>query len=128
VAPPTLEVKDEGGGPSKTIPWRSYNVGDSVCVSGCSSAADAIQGQIGGTKYRIWPKADPILGPVGGAGGVNYTNPAGSLGLGWRDHYVVVKDGRVYDLLTGPKGEAAEEYKKRFQYREYINFGWETKK
>jgi RHS repeat-associated protein len=124
---PQLEVADAGGGPTKTIPWQANKVGASVCRSGCQEVAAAIQGKIGGTVHEIKPKAGPraVLGRVKDPGGTEFKNPTGGAQTGWGNHYVVVKDGRAYDLLTGPKGEPLDAYKGRFEYSDAIHFGWE---
>ncbi|MES1187000.1 MAG: hypothetical protein ABUL60_24510, partial [Myxococcales bacterium] len=53
-------------------------------------------------------------------------NPAGeNSGLrSWYDHYVVVKDGRVFDNLTGPQGQTIAEYQARWELADVIDFGF----
>ncbi len=66
---------------------------------------------IGGTKHRIKPKP-----------------PASSLpefddiGMGWPQHDVVVKDGKVYDAFTGHIGETISDYKARWTDSEFIDW------
>jgi hypothetical protein len=120
----------EGTEEAVRIPWTANKVGSPICQSGCQEVAKAIQARIGGTIEHITPKGRfaQSLGRVADAWGTTYANPAGAKGVGWGDHYVVVKEGRAYDLLTGPRGEPVEAYKVRFKERDAINFGWERKK
>jgi hypothetical protein len=37
---------------------------------------------------------------------------------------VVVRDGRAYDVLTGPEGLPVGEYKALWEYADDINFGF----
>jgi hypothetical protein len=37
---------------------------------------------------------------------------------------VVVKDGMVYDALTGPTGMAISAYKQRWEYADALTFGF----
>jgi hypothetical protein len=53
-----------------------------------------------------------------------FVNPAGDLAYGWSRHYVVLKDGKVYDALTGPNGMDASAYKQLWEYSDAINFGF----
>jgi len=64
-----------------------------------------------------------ILGGVRNAAG-EFVNPAGDKALGWANHHVVVKDGMVYDALTGPNGMAISAYKQLWQYADVLNFGF----
>lgn len=51
-------------------------------------------------------------------------NPAGSDANGWAYHEAVLKDGMVYDRLTGPAGMTTDAYKALWQYADAINFGF----
>lgn len=51
-------------------------------------------------------------------------NPAGYKAPGWSSHQVVLKDGMVYDALTGPNGMPASTYKQMWEYRDILNFGF----
>lgn len=42
----------------------------------------------------------------------------------WDHHWVVVKDGRVYDGTTGPKGLDIDTFKKQWVYHDGIDFGF----
>jgi len=63
------------------------------------------------------------LGRVRNAAG-ELVNPAGNKALGWNNHHVVVKDGMVYDALTGPNGMATSAYKQLWEYADVLNFGF----
>jgi hypothetical protein len=53
-----------------------------------------------------------------------FVNPAGNLSRGWSDHHVVLKDGKVYDALTGPNGMATSAYKQLWEYGDALDFGF----
>lgn len=42
----------------------------------------------------------------------------------WATHDVVLKDGMVYDALTGPEGLPTDAYKALWEYSDVINFGF----
>ncbi|MEW2082438.1 polymorphic toxin-type HINT domain-containing protein [Streptomyces sp. NPDC005283] len=44
--------------------------------------------------------------------------------MNWTHHWVVVKDGRVYDAFTPRAGETIAEYKAQWDYGDAINFGF----
>ena len=90
------------------IPWGRY------CRRGCEAVAIKIQHSIGGTIHRIKPKSARArsLGPRGGTD--TY----------WAHHDVVVKDGRVYDAMTGPNGLPIDEFKAQWGYSDAIDFGF----
>ncbi|WP_306321775.1 MULTISPECIES: hypothetical protein [unclassified Streptomyces] len=46
--------------------------------------------------------------------------------INWNNgnHYVVVRDGRVYDAFTPKGGESIAEYKAKREYGDIINFGF----
>lgn len=79
----------------------------------CKACAEQIQSQIGGDMVRITPRGGRVLGP-------STNNPHGD----WFDHWVVVRDGRVYDSFTGPRGMTPGQYKAQFEYNDAINFGF----
>ena len=54
-----------------------------------------------------------LLGPV---------NYSGGTVIGWDNHVVVIKDGIVYDGLTGSNGMPFETYKKMFEYWDVLKF------
>ncbi|MFF4741571.1 hypothetical protein [Streptomyces sp. NPDC001268] len=67
---------------------------------------------IGGEKQEITTRY-PVMGP-------SIHNPAGN----WTHHWVVKKDGRIYDGTTGPEGMDPEDFKKQWEYHEDIDFGF----
>ncbi len=92
------------------IPWGQY------CRSGCEDVASKIQKTIGGDVHRIKPSSNlpgnPTLGPRSGKN------------TEWFHHEVVVKDGRVYDAMTGPEGLSIKEFKSQWEYSDVIDFGF----
>ena len=90
------------------VPWGQTGHG----CGGCEDVAEAIQDTIGGSRHTISPSMGIQLGPRAG-------EPTG-----WATHDVVVKDGRVYDTLTGPNGMSVGEYKALWEYEDAIDFGF----
>jgi YD repeat-containing protein len=91
--------------------WRARPVD---CNVPCEYAAKQIQKQIGGEIKRIEP-----------SGQARYLPPfRGQKDLLWEHHDVVVKGGRVYDIYTGYKGMAIDEYKKLWDFSDAIKFGF----
>ncbi len=90
------------------VPWGKY------CRSGCEGVAEKIQSTIGGKIHRIEP----------GPPGARRLGRRNDQATEWAYHEVVVKDGRVYDAMTGPGGQAIDEFKAAWQYAEDINFGF----
>lgn len=78
----------------------------------CKACAEKIQEMIGGEKQEITTRY-PVMGP-------SIHNPAGN----WTHHWVVKKDGRIYDGTTGPEGMDPEDFKKQWEYHEDIDFGF----
>jgi len=90
------------------VPWGTY------CRTGCEDEARRIQGAIGGEIHRIEP----------GLPGARFLGPRGGRWTDWQYHEVVVRDGRAYDVLTGPEGLPVGEYKALWEYADDINFGF----
>jgi hypothetical protein len=104
--------------------WKAFEPGATACQSGCAGVAKAIQKAIGGeVKVIRPPQPRGILGRIRNSAG-RFVNPAGDRALGWSEHHVVVKDGMVYDALTGPNGMATSAYKQLWEYGDVINFGF----
>lgn len=55
----------------------------------------------------------PIIPSIGNVNGV---------ASGWSWHAAAVKDGKVFDKLTGVKGLSIDAYKKLFDYADDLNF------
>ncbi|MBO3751978.1 hypothetical protein J5X84_38420 [Streptosporangiaceae bacterium NEAU-GS5] len=90
-------------------PWPKQEGGN------CYECAVQIYERIGGTIYKVTsPVRNGFLGD-------SKNNPAGAP---WAYHYVVVKDGRVYDGTTDPEGMTIAEYKAQFALAEYLNWGF----
>ncbi|HXH78995.1 MAG TPA: polymorphic toxin-type HINT domain-containing protein [Nocardioides sp.] len=79
----------------------------------CLACAREIQDMIGGDIVPIRPAGGPRMGP-------STNNPSGL----WAEHYVVVRDGRVYDGFTGTSGMSIPDFKAQFKYADDINFGF----
>jgi hypothetical protein len=105
--------------PSGAIPWKKYPITDPLLRSGCDEVATEIQRQIGGEIFEITPGGSKAryLGRVDG-------ELPGKENVSWANHFVVVKDQLVFDLLTGPSGQAPDAYKQRWEYADGINFGF----
>jgi RHS repeat-associated protein len=91
-----------------SIPWGKY------CRNGCEAVADAIKSEIGGTIHRIVPGL-----PRG-----QQLGPRSGIKTEWHYHDVVVKDGRVYDAMTGPDGVSIKEFKAQWEWADDIKFGF----
>jgi hypothetical protein len=102
--------------------WKAFEPGAKACQNGCEGVAQAIQKAFGG-EIKVITGPSKFLGSVRNSAG-EFVNPAGNLAPGWRNHHVVVKDGRVYDALTGPNGMDASAYKQLWEYRDVLNFGF----
>ncbi|GAB2620262.1 hypothetical protein GCM10027168_60410 [Streptomyces capparidis] len=91
--------------------WQPRPTGTIPGSSGCEAVARDIQARIGGERMRITDSAGaPLLG--------KYRDQD----TFWGHHDVVVKDGRVYDAWTGRYGEPVEEYRRRWEWGEYLRF------
>lgn len=104
--------------------WKAHPVGSDAAKSGCVEAAAEIQKQIGGKISVIKPRFGRLLGGVREIDGGPFKNPAENLREGWFNHNVVVKDGKVYDMLTGPAGQSISAYKARWEFADVIDFGF----
>jgi len=62
---------------------------------------------------QITPKTGTRLGPVNYSGGTIND---------WFHHVAVIKDGMVYDGMTGAAGMQLADYKKMFEYSDAIKF------
>jgi RHS repeat-associated protein len=94
------------------IPWGQYK------LAGCEDVATSIHDAIGGEVKRFAHKEIP-----GFARGATL-GPRGKQDTEWYFHEVVVKDGKVYDAMTGPEGQPIDDYKKEWEYRNDIDFGF----
>ncbi len=81
--------------------------------SNCEQVAREIQQRIGGEIHRITPKEAIYL-----------PESANNQGDTWFYHEVVVKNGRVYDGTTGPKGMSIADYKALFNDPDWVNWGF----
>ncbi|UCA62219.1 hypothetical protein KB553_20420 [Chryseobacterium rhizoplanae] len=94
------------------LDWLSKARSLSVIRNGCEVVADRAVGALGkGAEYlQITPKFGLELGDVMGQNS------------GWRWHVTAIKDGRVFDRLTGKAGMMLDDYIKLFDFNESINF------
>jgi hypothetical protein len=97
-----------GGGP---LPLKPANASD--IVSGCEKVAKSVQKVMGGEFLQITPKFGRYLGPV---------KYAGMEGPSWGHHVAVIKEGVVYDMMTGAEGLPLNTYKQIFEYADDLNF------
>ncbi|WP_437948975.1 FG-GAP-like repeat-containing protein [Sorangium sp. So ce296] len=102
--------------------WEALEPGAKACRSGCEAVAQSIQRALGG-EIKVITGPGRFLGRVRNSGGT-LVNPAGDKAPGWSNHHVVVKDGVVYDALTGPNGMVASAYKQLWEYGDVLNFGF----
>jgi RHS repeat-associated protein len=103
-------------------PWKAFEPGSSACQTGCEDVARLIQQAIGGDQ-KVIKGPGRYLGRVMNSAG-KFVNPAGDRALGWNFHQVVVKDGKVYDALTGPNGLATSLYKQLWEFGDVLDFGF----
>jgi len=119
------EMSGDDGGDSTEItiggrPWRAHKVSDEACASGCEDVAQEIQSKIGGEIKTIEPKGRiPMLGRIRDRVGAPFERPGGGE---WFFHKVVIKGDRVFDLLTGWRGQSIPAYKRRWEYPEAIEW------
>jgi RHS repeat-associated protein len=102
--------------------WRAFEPGAKACQNGCEAVARSIQRSIGG-EVKVITSPGRFLGRVRDSAG-EFVNPAGPKAGGWSNHHVVVKDGRVYDALTGPNGMSTTAYKQMWEFGDVLNFGF----
>jgi len=88
--------------------WKKTEPGDKSIAFGCEEVAADIQKAIGGELETVTGPGN-FLGRVKNSAG-EFVNPSAGE-LGWRSHKLVLKDGKVYDMLTGPNGMEAAAYK-----------------
>ncbi|PSL45301.1 hypothetical protein CLV51_1043 [Chitinophaga niastensis] len=80
---------------------------------GCEKVARTIQKAIGGEFLQVTPKFGNQLGPV---------NYAAGAGPAWYRHVAVLKEGMVYDMMTGSEGMDLNKYKQMFEYADDLLF------
>lgn len=107
-----LNMAAKAKGIKVPLPLKPASV-DEV-AAGCEKVAKSVQKAIGGEFLQVTnPTKGLTLGPVQYSEGV-----AG----GWFHHVAVVKDGIVYDKLTGAAGMALDKYKAMFEYADDLIF------
>lgn len=108
--------------PEDIIPdenWTKRATNDPTCLNGCGDVAKRIQSLIGGQVHRITANGR-FMGRFD-----NRAKPSWDFqSHPWDEHFVVVKDGRVYDAFTGGKGVDIKTYKSWWQYADVIDFGF----
>jgi RHS repeat-associated protein len=76
----------------------------------CENVAMQVQKAVGGQFLQVTAKSGNQVGTIGGEA------------TGWAHHVGVLKEGRVFDKLTGSSGMALDEYKKMFDFHNDLNF------
>ena len=103
----------------KNSPWPRQLINQ----TNCKAIADVIVERIGGTKFQLQNRLNPVLNKTFTLGRVKLAGQTSIL-EGWLDHWVVVKDGRVYDGFTGAGGLTIAEFKAQFIDGVDIAFGF----
>jgi hypothetical protein len=102
-------------------PWKNTSASIAELTAGggkCKPWAKQIQDAIGGDIIHITDKyGAPGIGNVFTKEGklITKTDP-------WVEHYAVRIDDMIYDRITGPSGLPIKDYKKLFEYGEYLDF------
>ncbi|NYE45560.1 Flp pilus assembly pilin Flp [Spinactinospora alkalitolerans] len=91
--------------------WEPRDPSEICNSSGCEDVAAEIQSEIGG-EVRV-------IRDGYGAPGLGQYRGEDTM---WSEHWVVVKDGRVYDAWTGRYGEPIDDYLENWQYGEDLQF------
>ncbi|MFD0560394.1 RHS repeat-associated core domain-containing protein [Stackebrandtia endophytica] len=92
--------------------WKARPTSE-ICGSfGCEKVAEKIKEKIGGEIVEISPLMGRYLPQYRGQDTL------------WQQHFVVVKNGRVYDAFGGRYGVPVSEYKALWQYNDVIDFGF----
>ena len=81
--------------------------------NGCEKIADKVKKAIGGDYLQITSDYKAL-------GGVKYNGSTGADLWSW--HVAVIKEGKVFDQMTGSSGLLLEEYKKLFNYSDVLKF------
>ncbi|MCY1660759.1 hypothetical protein [Chryseobacterium sp. SL1] len=85
-----------------------------VIENGCEVVADRVVSSLGkGAEYLQITSKSPYADFVGPVRGVE---------SGWRWHVAGIKDGMVFDRLTGKAGMMLDDYIKLFDYSSDLNF------
>jgi hypothetical protein len=100
------------------VPLNTTPLVASKIANGCEALAAKVHKAIGGQLLQITPERGVRLGEV--------SYPAGKHGMqqisSWGYHVAVIKEGMVYDAMTGSKGMHLADYKQLFTHNEAINF------
>lgn len=108
--PPQMAGFSLGG---SKIPLALKPAAASEISNGCEAVAKTVHKAIGGDFLQITPNFGNMLGPVKYAGGEV---------SGWFHHVAVIKEGIVYDKMTGAAGMAVDKYKQLFEYASDLTF------
>jgi RHS repeat-associated protein len=87
----------------------------------CAAQANKINNAIDGKVYVIDIPPEEKANGLWKYGMGDIVTDNGTL-QGWDKHVVVIKDGVVYDRITGPKGQDIEKYKARFRDQPPLRF------
>lgn len=108
-----------------TCPWpwkRAATIRDLTAGGGnCKMCAEKIQKVIGGDIIHIIDGyGAPFIGDVYNRMGKLITDPKYT--KPWTEHYAVRKGNMIFDRITGEAGMHIDEYKKLFQYGDFLIF------
>jgi RHS repeat-associated protein len=99
--------------------WTPRPTSEICDSSGCERVAAEIQSKIGGETKTVTNKFNP-------PGGKNpfWLGKYRDQDTLWKEHTVVVRDGRVYDAFTDRYGEPIDQWKNRWDDPDMLNFGF----
>ena len=98
---------------SRRVPLSLKPYAPEQVRNGCEAIATKVQKSIGGEFLQITNPRGLQLGPIKyGGGSVD----------SWYHHVAVIKDGMVYDGLTGSGGLPLNKYKSMFEYADALKF------
>ncbi len=109
---PENDPNASGGGAAALSKLKGVKWGYSP--RGCEKVAAKIQRAIGGEIRTIEP----------GMPGAKSLGARSGTQTYWANHQVVLKEGRVYDAMTGPEGLSVKQFKAQWEYADAIDFGF----
>lgn len=99
-------------------PWSDLDPAPSVMRAAggrCELWAEKIQESIGGYLMQIKPKSGGFIGPVR-----NKSNTI--ISTEFAEHWAVRVGDMVYDRITGPNGLSFSEYRRLFDFGDFLDF------
>ncbi|MFY0254662.1 hypothetical protein ACDQ55_11985 [Chitinophaga sp. 30R24] len=107
-----LKMAAKSGGGSK-IPLPLNPAEAKQILNGCEAVAAKVHKVIGGEFLQVLPRIGNQLGAV------TYAKGAAPF---WAHHVAVIKEGMVYDMMTGSRGMPLNDYKAMFEYADDLLF------